>query len=147
MPGKVNPTQCEALTMVCLQVFGNDLTVSLAASNGQLQLNTYRPVIIHNVLESIELLADAMTSFSENTIQGLKLNRTQVDINMRNNLSVITLLAPKLGYDIASRIVQHAGQKNKTLAEAAESLDLFSKAEFERLMDEQLKIYFMNPEA
>ncbi len=147
MPGKVNPTQCEALAMVCLQVFGNDLTVSLAASNGQLQLNTYRPVIIHNVLESIELLADAMTSFSDNTIQYLQLNRTQVDINMRNNLSVITLLTPKLGYDIASRIVQHAGQNNQTLAEAAESLEFFSRAEFECLMDDQLETHYMNPEA
>ncbi len=148
MPGKVNPTQCEALSMVCLQVFGSDLTVSLAASNGQLQLNTYRPVIIHNVLESIELLADAMTSFSENTIQGLNLNRTQVDINMGNNLSAIaiTLLAPKLGYDVATKIVQQADKKNESLAEAAESLHLFSQAEFERLMDEQLKFNFMNPE-
>lgn len=116
MPGKVNPTQCEALSMVCLQVFGNDLTVSLAASNGQLQLNTYRPVIIHNILESIELLADAMTSFSENTIKGLELNHTQIDINMRNNLSVITfitLLAPKISYDVASTIVQRADKKMK----------------------------------
>lgn len=140
MPGKVNPTQCEALSMVCLQVFGNDLTVSLAASNGQLQLNTYRPVIIHNVLESIKLLADAMDSFSKNTIQGLKLNRIQIDTNMRSNLSVITLLAPKLGYDIATKIVQHAAQKDESLATSAESLGLLSRAEFERLMDEQLNI-------
>jgi fumarate hydratase class II len=132
--------------MVCLQVFGNDLTVSLAASNGQLQLNTYRPVIIHNILESIELLADAMTSFSKNAIRGLKLNHTQVDINMRNNLSVITLLAPKIGYDVASTIVQRADKKNETLARAAEALHLFSQVEFERLMDEQLKILLLNTE-
>ncbi|TPH12078.1 hypothetical protein EPA86_17110 [Litorilituus lipolyticus] len=79
MPGKVNPTQCEALSMVCLQVFGNDLTVSLAASNGQLQLNTCRPVIIHNILESIELLSDAMSSFTVNCIRGLKHNHAQID--------------------------------------------------------------------
>lgn len=140
IPGKVNPTQCEALSMVCLQVFGNDLTVSLAASNGQLQLNTYRPVIIHNILESIELLADAMNSFSKNTLQGLKLNRIQTDINMRSNLSAITLLAPKLGYDLATKIVQRAVQKDESLAIAAESLGLYNQTEFERLMDEQLNI-------
>ncbi|MCL6417263.1 class II fumarate hydratase [Aestuariirhabdus sp. Z084] len=146
MPGKVNPTQCEALSMVCLQVFGNDLTVSLAASNGQLQLNTYRPVIIHNILESIELLADTMTSFSKNTIRGLKLNHAQVDVNMRNNLSVITLLAPKIGYDVASTIVHRADKNNETLAQAAEALHLFSQAEFKCLIDEQLKILLLNPE-
>lgn len=139
MPGKVNPTQCEALSMVCLQVFGNDLTVSLAASNGQLQLNTYRPVIIHNILESINLLTDAMTSFSENTIRGLEINCTQVDINMRNNLSIITLLAPKIGYDVATKIVHQAEKEDKTLAEAAESLNFFSKTDFENLLNEQLK--------
>ncbi|NMP17355.1 class II fumarate hydratase [Thalassotalea sp. Y01] len=140
MPGKVNPTQCEALSMVCLQVFGNDLTVSLAASNGQLQLNTYRPVIIHNVLESIALLADAINSFSKNTIQGLQLNHMQTDNNMRSNLSIITLLAPKLGYDVATKIVQQAVEKNESLATAAESLGLFSQVEFERLIDGQLNI-------
>ncbi|GAB2198761.1 class II fumarate hydratase [Sessilibacter sp. MAH4] len=146
MPGKVNPTQCEALSMVCLQVFGNDLTVSLAASNGQLQMNTYRPVIIHNVLESIDLLADAITSFSENAIRGLKINRTQVDINMRNNLSVITLLAPKIGYDVATKIAQQADICNKTLAESAESLHLFSQEEFKRLINEQLEIQLIEHE-
>ncbi len=146
MPGKVNPTQCEALSMVCLQVFGNDLIVSLAASNGQLQLSTYRPVIIHNILESIELLSDAISSFTLNCIRGLKLNHAQVDINMLNNLSVITLLVPKIGYDVASSIVQLADKKNQTLAQAAEALNLFSRVEFEHLIDEQLKISFLNQE-
>ncbi|WP_394173931.1 class II fumarate hydratase [Thalassotalea litorea] len=138
MPGKVNPTQCEALSMVCLQVFGNDLTVSMAASNGQLQLNTYRPVIVHNILESIELLTDAMNSFSKNAIRCLKLNRMQVELNMRNNLSVITLLVPKIGYDVATNIVQHAEKENITLTKAAEALGLFSRAEFEQLMAEHV---------
>ncbi|WP_444993840.1 class II fumarate hydratase [Aliikangiella sp. IMCC44359] len=138
MPGKVNPTQCEALSMVCLQVIGNDLTTSLAASNGLLQLNTYRPVIIHNVLESIELLSDAITSFSKNAIQRLALNQTQIDANMRNNLSVITLLAPQLGYDVASKIVKQAAEKSISLATAAETLGLYSVAEFNQLLDEHL---------
>lgn len=139
MPGKVNPTQCEALSMVCLQVFGNDLTVSMAASNGQLQLNTYRPVIIHNVLESIELLSDAISSFAKNAIQGLELNHAQIENNMRKNLSVITLLAPKIGYDLAAKIVKRAEQENVSLADAAESLGLYSQTEFECLLNEQLK--------
>lgn len=138
MPGKVNPTQCEALSMVCLQVFGNDLTVSLAGSNGQLQLNTYRPVIIHNILESIELLSDAMSSFTENCIRGLKLNHAQVDSNMRNNLSVITLLAPTLGYDVAAQIAYTADQQNVSLAVAAESLGLYEQEKFESLLQKQL---------
>jgi len=138
MPGKVNPTQCEALSMVCLQVFGNDLTVSLAASNGQLQLNTYRPVIIHNILESIELLSDAMSSFTVNCIRGLKLNHAQIDSNMRNNLSVITLLAPILGYDVAAQIAYKADQQNVSLTIAAESLGLYDQEKFESLLQKQL---------
>lgn len=138
MPGKVNPTQCEALSMVCLQVFGNDLTVSMAASQGQLQLNTYRPVIIHNLMESIELLADSMTSFTQNCVAGLAINRTQVDLNMTNNLSTITLLAPMLGYDVATNIVHEAHAKDIPLAEAAQSLGVYTKAEFASLLKSAL---------
>lgn len=147
MPGKVNPTQCEALSMVCLQVFGNDLTVSLAASNGQLQLNTYRPVIIHNILESIELLSDAMSSFTENCIRGLKLNHAQIDSNMRNNLSVITLLAPTLGYDVAAQIAYTADQQNVSLVVAAESLGLYEQEKFESLLQKQLNANLLDKNA
>ncbi|WP_290697879.1 class II fumarate hydratase [Amphritea sp.] len=136
MPGKVNPTQCEALSMVCLQVFGNDLTVSLAASQGQLQLNTYRPVIIHNLMESIDLLTDAMNSFANHCVAGLTLNIRQIESNMAHNLSTITLLMPQLGYDIATGIVHHAHLNHCSLAVAAEALDYFSKSEFETLMRE-----------
>ncbi|MFT5787916.1 MAG: fumarate hydratase class II [Shewanella sp.] len=138
MPGKVNPTQCEALSMVCLQVFGNDLTVSLASSNGQLQLNTYRPVIIHNVLESIGLLSDAMTSFANNCVSGLQLNQAQIDKNMSNNLSVITLLMPIFGYDKATQIVQTAAHSNITLAEAAEQHHFIEQKQFQMLLQKQL---------
>ena len=138
MPGKVNPTQCEALSMVCLQVFGNDLTVSLAASQGQLQLNVYRPAIIHNVLESIELLSEAMVSFAQHCVSGLTLNETQIKTNMARNLSAITVLAPQLGYDVAAKIVHHAVQMNVSLGQAAEHLGLYSCAEFEALLQEQL---------
>ncbi|GLX78765.1 fumarate hydratase class II [Thalassotalea insulae] len=139
MPGKVNPTQCEALSMVCLQVFGNDLTVSMSAASGQLQLNTYRPVIIHNVLESIQLLSDAMNSFADNCVDGLTLNHKQIESNMRNNLSAITLLAPKLGYDKAAKIVHWAVAHNVSLAEASQSLNLLSKTELENLLNEQMQ--------
>ncbi len=138
MPGKVNPTQCEALSMVCLQVFGNDLTVSMAASQGQLQLNTYRPVIIHNLMESIELLTDAMNSFAHNCVVGLELNQQQIRSNMAHNLSTITLLAPQIGYDVASAIVHQAHQHNGSLASAAEALGYYTQAEFETLMSDVL---------
>ncbi|TKB44706.1 class II fumarate hydratase [Thalassotalea mangrovi] len=138
MPGKVNPTQCEALSMVCFQVFGNELTVSLAAANGQLQLNACRPVIIHNVMESITLLTDAMSSFAENAVAGLSVNTKQMQRNMQQNLSVITLLAEQLGYDTATQIVRKAQQDNTSLAVAAKVLGLYSEAEFEQLIAEKL---------
>jgi len=139
MPGKVNPTQCEALSMVCLQVFGNDLTTSLAASHGQLQLNTYRPVIIHNILESINILADAMKSFTQHCVNGLTLNETQINKNMQRNLSAITILAPKLGYDVAAKIVHKADQMDISLGQAAEDLGLYSAADFDALLNNELK--------
>lgn len=139
MPGKVNPTQCEALSMVCLQIFGNDLTISLAASNGQLQLNAYRPVIIHNIMESIELLTDAMASFADNCVAGLELNKVQIKTNMQQNLSVVTLLAPTLGYDVATQIVHEANNNNTSLAQAAQKLGLYSCDEFDALLSEHLK--------
>ena len=134
MPGKVNPTQCEALSMVCLQVFGNDLTVSLAASNGQLQLNTYRPIIVHNIMESMELLSDAMTSFSDNCINGLKLHQAQININLSQNFSSIALLSPALGYDICVQIFEEASNEHISLAATAEQLNLYTKIEFEKLL-------------
>ncbi|SDJ17482.1 fumarase, class II [Ferrimonas sediminum] len=142
MPGKVNPTQCEALSMVCLQIFGNDLTVALAVSSGQLQLNTYRPVILHNLLESIDLLSDAMNAFSEHCIDGFTLNQAQIDLNMRNNLSVITLLTPELGYDVAAEIARTAQLKNLPLSAAAEILGLYTQEQFELLLLESLNRHF-----
>lgn len=138
MPGKINPTQCEALSMVCLQVFGNDLTISLAAANGQLQLNTYRPVIIHNIMESIELLTDAMASFADNCVDGLELNKAQIKTNMQQNLSVVTLLAPTLGYDVATQIVHQAHNNNTSLAQAAQTLGLYSCEEFNAMLTAHL---------
>ncbi len=143
MPGKVNPTQCEALSMVCLQVFGNDLTLSMAASQGQLQLNTYRPVIIHNALESITLLSESMQAFAQYCVSGLKVNQHQIDKNMQQNLSAVTLLAPKIGYEVAASIVHEAHEKSLSLAEAAEVLGLFDQKAFSALLDAQLKEQFL----
>ena len=138
MPGKVNPTQCEALTMVCLQVFGNDLSVSMAASNGQLQLNVYRPLILYNTMQSLELLSDAMQSFNQFCVQGLSINTDTIQDNMSRNLSAITLLAPKLGYDLASKIVHEAYHQHISLSQAAENLGAYQSSEFESLLHEQL---------
>jgi len=143
MPGKVNPTQCEALSMVCLQVFGNDLTVTLAAANGQLQLNTYRPVIVHNIMESIELLTDAMTSFADYCICGLELNQTQINTHLSKNLSTITLLSPTIGYDICAQILEEANNKHISLAAAAQQLNLYTQSEFESLLSSVLPIKAM----
>ncbi|MDD7984424.1 class II fumarate hydratase [Lentisphaera marina] len=139
MPGKVNPTQCEALSMVCLQVFGNDLSISLGASQGQLQLNTYRPLIIHNLLESIALLTDAMDSFATHCVRGLSLNESQIAKNVKMNLSAITLLAPKIGYDQAAEIVKAALAADITLAEAAVKLNVCSPYEWQQLIADAMK--------
>jgi fumarate hydratase class II len=138
MPGKVNPTQCEALSMVCLQVFGNDLTVSMAASQGQCQLNTYRPVIFYNLYESIQLLTESIESFSNFCIQGLTINTQQSEKNLSNNLSLVTLLAPDIGYDAASAIAHYALENHCSLAEAAEAKGVDDKLSFAAKLSEKL---------
>ncbi|MCY4044189.1 MAG: class II fumarate hydratase [Cellvibrionales bacterium] len=139
MPGKVNPTQCEALSMVCLQVFGNDVTVSMAASQGQCQLNTYRPLILHNLYESIDLLSDSIQNFSQFCLHGLLLNEQQMKQNLANNLSLVTLLASDIGYDAASAVAHYALENHCSLAEAAEAKGVDDKARFAKKMSEKLK--------
>jgi fumarate hydratase class II len=135
MPGKVNPTQCEALTMVCVQVMGNDVAVGLAGSQGNFELNVYKPVLIHNVLESARLLADACDSFREKCIEGLELDRARVDTLMRQSLMLVTALNPHIGYDNAAKAAKKAHAENLTLKEAVVGLGLLSGADFERLVD------------
>lgn len=118
MPGKVNPTQCEALTMVCVQVFGNDTTVALAGSQGNFQLNVFKPVMVHNVLESIQLLADACQSFNEYCAAGITPNLPQIEAHLNNNLMLVTALTSHIGYDAAARIAKEANRKGLTLREA-----------------------------
>ena len=119
MPGKVNPTQAEALTMVCAQVMGNGTTVTIAGSYGHLELNVFKPVIVRNVLESIQLLADAAESFTEHCIVGLKPNLKAIAAHVERSLMLVTALAPHIGYDKAAEIAKTAHKHDLTLREAA----------------------------
>lgn len=119
MPGKVNPTQCEALTMVCVQVFGNDAAVAFAGSQGNFQLNVYKPVIVHNVLESIGLLADACNAFNEHCAKGIEPDQQVIAEHLSNNLMLVTALTRHIGYDAAAAIAKTAHHQGQTLREAA----------------------------
>ena len=119
MPGKVNPTQCEALTMVCVQVFGNDHAVAFAGSQGALELNVYKPVMLHNVLESTGLLADACRSFEQRCAAGMEPDRPRIAANVASSLMLVTALSPHIGYDKAAQIAQLAWREALTLREAA----------------------------
>ena len=132
MPGKVNPTQCEALTMVCVQVYGNDAAVAFAGSQGNFELNVYKPVIVHNVLESLALLADACDSFRQNCIAGLELDEKRVDKLMRESLMLVTSLNRHIGYDNAAKIAKHAHKNGTTLKEAAIALGLVTDKQFDQ---------------
>ena len=135
MPGKVNPTQCEALTMVCVQVMGNDTAVALAASQGNFQLNVYMPVLIANYLESVNLLADATTSFTEHCARGIRPNEEKIEENVKKSLMTVTALNPYIGYENAAKIAKTAFRENITLKEAALQLGLIDEATFDRAMD------------
>ncbi|KGF67271.1 fumarate hydratase [Hoeflea sp. BAL378] len=119
MPGKVNPTQCEAMTMVCAQVIGNHVTVTFAGSQGNFELNVFKPVIIHNVLQSIRLLGDAARSFADNCVEGIEPDRARIASLMEQSLMLVTALAPHVGYDQAAKIAKRAHQQGSTLRAAA----------------------------
>ena len=131
MPGKVNPTQCEALTMVCAQVMGNDTTVAMAGSLGQFQLNVFKPVILHNVLESIQLLADGMRSFNDNCMVGIEPNHAALQHHLHNSLMLVTALNPHIGYDKAAQVAKTAYEQNLTLKQAAVQLGYATAEQFE----------------
>lgn len=132
MPGKVNPTQCEALTMVCCQVFGNDATVGFAASQGNFQLNVFMPVITYNYLQSVNLLADAVHSFNENCLKGILPNREKIANSLENSLMLVTALNPHIGYENAAKIAKTAYLNGTTLKEEAVALGLLTKEKFEQ---------------
>jgi fumarate hydratase class II len=132
MPGKVNPTQCEAITMVCTQVMGNDTTINVAGSQGNFELNVYKPVMIYNFLQSVNNLADSLNSFNKNCVQGIEANQPNIDKNLYGSLMLVTALNPVIGYDNAAKIAKKAYNDNSTLKEAAIALDLLTEAEFDK---------------
>jgi fumarate hydratase class II len=135
MPGKVNPTQCEALTMVCAQVMGNDVTIGFAASQGAFQLNVYMPVIAYNAQQSIGLLADAIASFTKRCARGLRPNEENIAKHLEDSLMLVTALTPKLGYDKAAEIAKRAHRKGTTLREEALASGLLTEEEYDALID------------
>ena len=134
MPGKVNPTQCEAMTMVCAQVVGNDVAVTIGGASGNFELNVFKPLIIHNVLRSILLLADACDSFREHCAVGIEPDRERIARHVHESLMLVTALAPHIGYDKAAEIAKYAHHKNMTLREAALALGHVTAEEFDRVV-------------
>ena len=137
MPGKVNPTQCEALTMVCAQVMGNHTTVTVAGSQGHFELNVFKPVMIYNVLQSIRLLGDASVSFCDNCVAGISANGDRISELMARSLMLVTALAPKIGYDNATKIAKTAHKNGTTLREEAVRLGFVSDEEFDQIVRPQ----------
>jgi fumarate hydratase, class II len=134
MPGKVNPTQCEAITMVCVQVMGNDAAIGFAGSQGNFELNVYKPVMIHNLLHSVHLLSDAMNSFNTNCAVGIEPNENAINYYLNNSLMLVTALNQHIGYDNAAKIAKKAFEDNSTLKEAAVALDLLSAEKFDEIV-------------
>lgn len=132
MPGKVNPTQCEAITMVCVQVMGNDAAIGFAGSQGNFELNVFKPVMIHNLLHSIRLLADGMHSFTEYAIKGMTANEQKINEHLANSLMLVTALNPVIGYDKAAKIAHKAHHEHMRLREAAIALGYLSGDEFDK---------------
>ena len=134
MPGKVNPTQCEALTQVCAHVIGNDAAVGFAGSQGHFELNVYKPMMAYNVLQSMQLLADAASAFTDNLIDGLQADETRIDKLMRESLMLVTALAPEIGYDNATTVAKTAHKNGTTLKEEAITLGFVDEATFDRVV-------------
>jgi fumarate hydratase class II len=135
MPGKVNPTQAEALTMLAVQVMANDVAVGFGGAGGFLEMNVYKPLMIHNVLSSVVLLADGCTNFRKYLIEGTEPNRRRIADYVERSLMLVTALAPVIGYDKASQIAHHASEHDLTLKESALQLGYVSEAEFDRIVD------------
>ncbi len=131
MPGKVNPTQCEAITQVCAQVMGNDAAVGIAGSQGHFELNVYKPMIAYNVLQSAQLIGDACNAFTDNLVEGLKADETRIDKLMKESLMLVTALAPKIGYDNATKVAKEAHKNGTTLKEEAIKLGFVDEETFE----------------
>lgn len=135
MPGKVNPTQCEAMTMVCVEVMGNHTTVAMAGASGNFELNVFKPVIIYNVLQSIRLISDSCVSLTDKCVVGIKANKNVINAHLKNSLMLVTALNPYIGYDKAAKVAKKAFAENKTLKESVVELNFLTAQEFDRLID------------
>jgi fumarate hydratase class II len=135
MPGKVNPTQCEALTMIAVQVMANDVAVGFGGAGGYLEMNVYKPLMIYNTMHSITIMTDGCTNFRTFLIEGAKPNLKKINEYVERSLMLVTALSPVIGYDKASKIAHHAIDKDITLKEAALKLGFISEAEFDRIVD------------
>ena len=131
MPGKVNPTQSEAMSMVAAQVIGNDTTINVGGCSGNFELNVFKPVMIYNLLQSIRLLADSCRSFNDHCVVGIEPNRIQIEKHLQGSLMLVTALNPHIGYDNAAKVAKKAYQDNSTLKEAAVALNLLTAEEFD----------------
>jgi len=142
MPGKINPTQCEAMAMVCTQIIGMDMSVSIAGSGGHLQMNVYKPLIGYNILQSIKLLQNACKSCRKNMIEGIRPNEPKIKQYLENSLMLVTALAPSIGYEKASKIAQLAHDKNLSLRQAANQLKYIDQEEFDNLINPKSMIEY-----
>ncbi len=131
MPGKVNPTQAEAMTMLCAQVFGNDVALNIGGASGHFELNVYKPLIIHAFLQSARLLSDGMASFEEHCVRGIEPNRERIGELLARSLMLVTALAPHIGYDRAAEIAKKAHKEGSTLREAARALGYVTEKDFD----------------
>jgi fumarate hydratase class II len=134
MPGKVNPTQCEAMTMVCTQIFGNQATITFAGASGHFELNVFNPVMAYNFLQSARLMADAAISFTDNCVVGIQAREDNIKANLERSLMLVTALAPKIGYDNAAKIAKTAHKNGTTLREEAVGGGYVSAAEFDEIV-------------
>ena len=131
MPGKVNPTQCEAMTMVCTQVMGNNTTMTVAGSQGHFELNVYKPVMAYNMIQSVRLISDACNSFTDKCVVGIEAREDNIADLMNRSLMLVTALNPHIGYDNATKIAKKAHKEGTTLKEAAIALDLLTSEQFD----------------
>ena len=141
MPGKVNPTQSEAVTMVCVKVIGNHNGITMAGSHGHFELNVFKPLIAHNILQSIDLLADSTKNFALYCVKGIKADKVKIKKFLDNSLMLVTALAPHIGYDNSAKIAKRALQKGTTLREEALKTKLINEKDFDRIVNPKKMIY------
>ena len=135
MPGKINPTQSEAVTMVCVKVIGNHTGITIAGSQGQFELNVFKPLIAHNILQSIDLIADSSKNFAKFCVSGIKANKNKIKKDLENSLMLVTALAPTIGYDKAANIAKKALKNNTTLKAEVIKSGLMNEKEYHKIVD------------